>query len=318
MRALLCAFVIAAFLPGAALAEPYPVRPLRLIVPFPPGGSNDVVGRMIAAQLSTRLDKPVIVENQGGAGGLIGAEMAARAQPDGYTLLLISVAYAFNPAIYKLPYDPATAFAPVAMLGAGPVVIAVTANLPVDSVKDLIALAKAKPGELNYATAGVGSFQHLASELFKLQAGVDIVHVPFKGGGPAMMDVIAGNTQISIASLVQTLPQIKGGRLKALGVGSANRIPVLPDVPTVSESGVPGYEVTNWWGIVVPAGTPRAVIERLSNELTGITTSAGTRKRFETEGAEPRPMGPEEFSRFIAAETVKWARVVKDAAIRAE
>jgi tripartite-type tricarboxylate transporter receptor subunit TctC len=317
MRVLLCAFLIALF-PVAATAQAYPYKPVRLIVPFPPGGSNDVVGRMIAAQLSTRLDKPVIVENQGGAGGLIGTEMAARAQPDGYTLLLISVAYAFIPAIYKLSYDPATAFAPVAMLGAGPVVIAVTAKLPVSSVKDLIALAREKPGQLNYATAGVGSFQHLASELFKLQAGVDIVHVPFKGGGPAMMDVIAGNTQIAIGSLVQMLPQIKGGRLRALGVGSAKRIPALPDVPTISEAGVPGYEVTNWWGIVAPAGTPRPVIERLHRELTAIVASDETKKRFESEGAEPLRMSPEEFARFIAAETAKWSRVVKDAAIRAE
>ncbi len=318
MRVLLYVFFIAAFLPMTAAAQSYPSKPVRLIVPFPPGGSNDVVGRMIAAQLSTRLDKPVIVENQGGAGGLIGTEMAARAQPDGYTLLLISVAYAFIPAIYKLPYDPATAFTPVAILGAGPVVIAVTSKLPVGSLKELIALAKEKPGELNYATAGVGSFQHLASELFKQQAGVDIVHIPFKGGGPAMMDVIAGNTQITIGSLIQTLPQIKAGKLKALGVGSANRIPALPDVPTISEAGVPGYEVTNWWGIVVPAGTPRSVIDRLHKDLTVVVASPETKKRFEAEGSEPLSMSPDEFGRFIAAETVKWARVVKDAGIRAE
>ena len=318
MRVLLCAFFIAAFFPMTAAAQSYPTKPVRLIVPFPPGGSNDVVGRMIAAQLATRLDKPVIVENPGGAGGMIGTEMAARSQPDGYTLLLISVAYAFIPAIYKLPYDPATAFTPVAMLGAGPVVIAVTSKLPVGSLKELIALAKEKPGELNYATAGVGSFQHLASELFKLQAGVDIVHIPFKGGGPAMIDVIAGNTQIAIGSLVQMLPQIKGGKLKALGVGSAYRIPALPELPTISEAGVPGYEVTNWWGIVVPAGTPRPIIDRLHKDLTAVVASAETKKRFESEGAEPLSMNPDEFGRFIAAETVKWARVVKDAGIRAE
>jgi len=318
MRVVLCAFFIAALIPGTAPAQSYPSKPVRLIVPFPPGGSNDVVGRTIAAQLSMRLDKPVIVDNEGGAGGLIGAEMAARAQPDGYTLLLISVAFAFNPAIYKLPYDPATAFTPVAMLGAGPVVIAVTSKLPVTSVKELIALAKEKPGELNYATAGIGSFQHLASELFKLQAGLDIVHIPFKGGGPAMMDVIAGNTQITIGSLIQMLPQIKAGKLKALGVGSANRIAALPDLPTISEAGVAGYEVTNWWGIVAPAGTPQPIIDRLHKDLTAIIASAETKKRFETEGSEPLPMSRDEAGRFIAAETVKWARVVKDAGIRAE
>ena len=317
-RMVIAAMLAVALVPQASLAQAYPSKPLRLIIPFPPGGSNDVVGRMVAAQLSTRLGQPVVVENQGGAGGLIGAEMAAKAAPDGYTLLLVSVAYAFNPAIYKLPYDPLTAFAPVAMLGAGPVVIAVTASLPVTSVKDLVALAKAKPGQLNYATAGVGSFQHLAAELFRQQTGTDMVHVPFKGGGPAMMDVIAGNTQVAIGSLIQMLPQIKAGRLKALGVGNATRIPALPELPTVAESGVPGYEVTNWWGIMVPAGTPRPIVERLHRELGAVVASAETRKRFETEGAEPLQRGAEEFGRYIAAETAKWARVVKDAGIKAE
>jgi tripartite-type tricarboxylate transporter receptor subunit TctC len=318
MLRLLGSIFLAAFCSLHAGAQSYPVKPVRLIVPFPPGGSNDVVARMVAAQLSTRLDKSVIVDNIGGAGGLIGTETAAKAPADGYTLLLVSVAHAFAPAIYKLPYDPAGAFVPIAMLGAGPVVVAVTSKLPVDSLKDLVALAKEKPGELNYASAGVGSFQHLASELFKLQTGADIVHVPFKGGGPAMMDVIAGNTQVAVGSLVQMLPQIKGGKLKALGVGSAKRIPALPDLPTIAEAGVPGYEVTNWWGIVAPTGTPRPVIERLYRELTAIVGSAETKKRFETEGAEPLQMNPDEFGRFMAAETSKWARVVREARIRAE
>lgn len=307
-----------ALFPVIAGAQSYPSKPLRMIIPFPPGGSNDVVGRAIAAQLSTRLANPVVVENVGGAGGLIGTDMAAKAAPDGYTLLLVSVAFAFNPSMYKLPYDPATAFAPVTVLGAGPVVVAVTAKLPVASLQDLLALAKSKPGSLNYATAGVGSFQHLSAELFKRQAGLDIVHVPFKGGGPAMMDVIAGNTQIAIGSLAQMLPQIKGGRLKALGIGSASRVAALPEVPTVSEAGVPGYEVSNWWGIVVPAGTPRPIIERLHRELAAIVASPETKKRFEAEGADPLQMSPEEFGRFIATETAKWSRVVKEAGIRPE
>jgi tripartite-type tricarboxylate transporter receptor subunit TctC len=320
LRAALAFFIslAAAIAPPPAWAQAYPTKPIKLIVPFPPGGSNDVVARGIAAQLSARLDKPVVIENVGGAGGLIGTEMAAKAPPDGYTLILISVAFAFNPSIYKLSYDPSTAFAPVAILGAGPVVIAVTSTLPVVNLKELIAAAKEKPGSLNYATAGVGSFQHLASELFKQQAGIDIVHVPFKGGGPAMMDVIAGNTQIAVGSLVQMLPQIKGGRLKALGVGSAARIPALPDVPTISEAGVPGFEVTNWWGICAPAGTPRPVIEKLNRELSAIVASSETKKRFEAEGADPLQMSPEEFGRFMARETAKWSRVVREAGIRAE
>ncbi len=317
LRHTVLALLLALFMTEAA-AQAYPNRAVRLIIPFPPGGSNDVVGRMIANQLSERLGRQVVADNHGGAGGLIGTEMAAKSPPDGYTLLLISVAYAFNSSIYKLPYDPASAFAPVAMLGTGPVVLAVTSKLPVNSVRELLALAREKPGQLNYASAGVGSFQHLASALFKLQSGVDIVHIPFKGGGPAMMDVIAGNTQIAIGSLIQMLPQMRSGRLKALGVGSSKRLAILPDLPTISEAGVPGYEATNWWGILAPAGTPDAVIGRLQKEFSVILTSAETRKRFETEGAEAQQMNPEEFGRFIAAETLKWARVVKAAGIRAE
>ncbi len=308
----------AAVLPTSAAAQSYPSKPVRLIIPFPPGGSNDVVGRMIAFQLSDRIGKQVVVDNQGGAGGIIGTEAVARAVPDGHTLLLISVAHAFGASMYKLPYDSINAFAPVALLGTGPVVLAVNSKLPVNSLKELIALAKEKPGQLNYASAGVGSFQHLASSLFKLQSGLDIVHIPFKGGGPAMADVIAGNTQIAIGSLIQTLPHIRSGRLKPLGVGSAKRVPVLPDLPTISEAGVPGYEATNWWGLVAPAGTPRTVIERLHTELSVILASAETKKRFETEGGEAAQLSPEEFGRFIAAETVKWAKVVKEAGIKPE
>jgi tripartite-type tricarboxylate transporter receptor subunit TctC len=302
----------------AVHAQAYPTRPVRLIIPFPPGGSNDVVGRMIAFQLSDRLGRQVVADNQGGAGGIIGTEAAARAAPDGHTLLLISVAHAFGSSMYKLPYDPIGAFAPITLLGTGPVVLCVTAKLPVSTLQELIDLAKKKPGTLNYASAGVGSFQHLASTLFKLQSGLDIVHIPFKGGGPAMMDVVAGNTQIAIGSLIQMLPQIRSGRLKALGVGSAKRVPALPEVPTLSEAGVPGYEATNWWGIVAPAGTPKPVIDRLHQELSVILRTAETKKRFESEGGEAVLMSPEEFGRFIVAETAKWAKVVKEAGIKPE
>ncbi len=303
---------------GAALAQTYPTKPIRMVIPFPPGGSNDVVGRMIAFQLSDRIGKSVVVDNQGGAGGIIGTEAVARATPDGYTLLLISVAHAFGSSMYKLPYDPIGAFAPVSILGTGPVALCVNAKLPVNSLPDLLALAKAKPGELNYATAGVGSFQHLSSALFKLQSGLDIVHIPFKGGGPAMADVVAGNTQIVIGSLIQMLPQINSGRLKILGVGSEKRVPALPNVPTISEGGVPGYEATNWWGIVAPAGTPRPVIDRLHKELGLILATSETKKRFETEGGEAVQMSSEAFGKFIIAETAKWAKVVKEAGIKPE
>ena len=317
LRSAILALLLALFAALVA-AQPYPSKPVRLIIPFPPGASNDIVGRMIATQLSEKLGKPVVVDNRGGAGGLIGTEAAANSPPDGYTLLLVSLGYAFNASLYKLPYDPATAFAPVALLGAGPVVLVVNSKLPVNSVKELLALAKEKPGQLHYVSGGIGSFQHLTGALFKLQSGADIVHVPFKGAAPAMMDVVAGNTEIAIGTIILMLPQIKAGRLKALGVGSTKRLAFLPDVPTIAEAGVPGYEANNWWGIVVPTGTPAAIIERLHKELTVVLASAETKKRFESEGSEAAKMAPEEFGRFITAETAKWAKVVKEAGIKAE
>jgi tripartite-type tricarboxylate transporter receptor subunit TctC len=316
MRLLVFALLLA--LPTCADAEVYPARTVRLIVPFPPGGSNDIVARMVASQLTERLGKQVIVDNRGGAGGVLGSELAAKAAPDGYTLLLISSAYAINPSLYKLPYDPARAFVPVAMLATGPNALCVYPGLAVKSVKELVALAKEKPGQLNYAAAGVGSFQHLGSELFRLMAGVDIVGVQFKGGGPAMIDVVGGHTQVLIGSLIQALPHIRSGKLRVLGVGGAKRSPILPDVATIAEAGVPGYEATNWWGIVAPTGTPGPVVERLHRELAAVLATPETQKRFLDEGAEVVPMSAAEFGAFIAAETAKWTRVVKEAGIRAE
>ena len=315
-----CAFALLLALASAfAAAQPYPSKPVRLVIPFPPGGSNDIVGRMIGIQLGERIGQQVVADNRGGAGGLIGAEIAAKSPPDGHTLLLISIAYAFNPSLYKrIPYDPAKSFVPVSLVGTGPNALVVFPGLGVNSVKELIALAKARPGQLLYASAGVGTFQHLGSELFRIQAGINIVHVPFKGGGPANIDVISGNTQISIGSLIQTLPHVRSNRLKLLAVGGAKRSPILPDVPTIAEAGLPGYEAHNWWGILAPAGTPPAIVARLQKELTAIGGSAETRKRFEAEGAEAAQMAGAEFGKFIAAETAKWARVVKEAGISAE
>jgi len=304
---------------SSAVAQSYPSRPVRLIIPFPPGGSNDIVGRMIAAQLGDRLGQQMIPDNRGGAGGTIGTELAAKAPADGYTLLLISTAYAFNTSIYKkLPYDPVKSFVPVALLGSGPGVLVINPGLPVNSVAELVAFAKERPGKLNNASAGVGSFQHLASELFRIQAGIQWLHVPYKGGGPAMMDLIAGQADVSVGSLIQMLPHIRSGKLKALGTTGAKRSPVLPDVPTVTEAGVPGYEATNWWGLLAPAGTPQAIVDRVHQEVGAVQASAETKKRFETEGAEAHGMSPAEFGAFIAAETTKWARVVKEAGITAE
>jgi len=310
--------VVALLFCTAAFAQGFPNKPVRLIVPFPPGGSNDIVGRMVGQQLGERLGQSVVIDNRGGAGGTIGTDAAAKSAPDGYTLLLISVAHAFNPAIYrKLPYDPDKAFVPVGMVAAGPVALMVNPSLPVHSVAELIALAKKEPGKLNYATAGIGSFQHLASELFKLQTGVEMVHIPYKGGGPAMMDTIAGQAQVNMASLIQVGPQVKSGKLRLLATSGAKRSGIFPDVPTVAET-VPGYDATNWWGLIAPAGTPQPVIARLSAELDVLLKSDETRKRVENEGADVIRMTPAEFGRFIADETQKWAKVVKQAGITAE
>jgi tripartite-type tricarboxylate transporter receptor subunit TctC len=297
----------------------YPSHPIRLIVPFPPGGSNDIVARMVAIQLGERLGQQVVIDNRGGAGGVLGTDLAAKSPPDGYTLLLISVAYAFGPALYKnLPYDPERAFAPVGILGSGAAALTVHPSLPVNTVRELIALAKAKPGALNYASAGVGSLQHLACALFMIQAGIDVVHVPYKGGGPAMADVIAGQAQIVMPSLIQVVPHIKSGRLRVLGTSGTRRSAVLPDVPTIAEAGVPGYEAHNWWGLLAPAGTPAPVIEKLHSDLTRVLASRETEKRFETEGAEVVRMTPAEFGEFISAELVKWSRVAREVGIKAE
>ncbi len=310
--------LILAVLAPMVSAQTYPARPVRLIVPFPPGGSNDIVGRMIAVQLTERLGKQVVVDNRGGAGGTIGTEIALRSQPDGYTLLIISVAYSYNPALYKLPYDPVKATAPVAMIGSGPNALVVFPGLPVNSLKDLIALAKAKPGQLNNANAGVGSFQHLSSELFKLMAGINIVQVPFKGGGPALVAVMGGQAQLTIGSLIQMLPQVRAGRLKALGIGSAKRVAALPEVPTIAEAGVPGYEAANWWGVVAPAGTPAGIVKKLNTEISAILTSTEAQKWFVAEGAEAVTKSPAEFGKFILGEMDKWGKVVKQAGIKAD
>jgi tripartite-type tricarboxylate transporter receptor subunit TctC len=305
-------------LTASAAAQDYPTKPVRLIVPFPPGGSNDVVGRMIALQLSDRLGKQVVVDNRGGAGGVLGTEIAANSMPDGYTLLVISLAHAVSPWLYKLNYDPIKSFVPVSILASGPNVLVVHPDLPVHSVRELIALAKQKPGELNYASAGIGSFQHMGGELFKLTAGVDIVHVPYKGGGPAMTDVLGGHTRIMFSSLVQTSGFVLNGQLRALGTGGSHRSSVLPDVPTIAEAGLTGYEATNWWGIVAPAGTPPAIVEKLHNEISAVQNSEQTKKQFATEGAEIVQMGSAEFGTFMASEIKKWERVVKESGIKAE
>lgn len=304
---------------AAGAAQDYPAKPVRLIIPFPPGGSNDVVGRLIATHLSEKLGKQVVVDNRGaGAGGVVGTEVVANAPHDGYTLGIISLAHAVNPWLYKLPYDPIKSFAPIAILASGPNVLVVNPTLPVNTVEELLKAAREKPGQLQYASAGIGSFQHLGGELFKLMAKVNILHVPFKGGGPAMIDVIGGHTKVMFSSLVQTTPHIKSGKLRALGTGGLKRNPVLPEVPAIAEAGVPDYEAVNWWGLVAPAGTPRAIVEKLHAAVAAVQNSEEVKKHFASEGAQIVQMSTPEFSAFIEKEMKKWERVVKEGNIKAE
>ncbi len=303
---------------AAGAADDYPNHPIRLIIPFAPGGSNDVVGRIIANQLGQKLGRQVFVDNRAGAGGVVGTDVAAKSAPDGYTLLVISIAHAVNPWLYKLTYDPIKDFTPVSIFATGTNVLSVNPKVPVHSVKELIELAKQKPGELDYASAGIGSFQHLSGELFKLMAGVNIVHVPYKGGGPSMMAVIAGEDQVMFSSIVQTMPAVQSGQLRALATGGAARSPILPDLPTIAEAGVPGYVATNWWGMVAPAGTPQPIVDKLHDAIAGLLDSADTKKFLDNEGAAPMHMSAADFGKFMASETEKWGPVVKKAGMKAE
>jgi tripartite-type tricarboxylate transporter receptor subunit TctC len=312
------AFGLLLALTSLAVAQDYPNRPVRVIVPFPPGGVNDTVGRLISTHLSERLGKQFVVENKAGAASIVGSEIAASAPNDGYTLLVVSIVNAVNPWLYKMPYDPATAFTPVAFLAGAPTVMVVNPEFPVNSVQELVALAKSKPGDVPYASAGVGSFMHLGGELFKLTAGIDMLHVPFKGGGPAMIDLVAGHTKVGFATTITTSPLIKSGKLKGLGVGALTRSAVLPELPTIAEAGVPGYEVSNWIGIVAPSGTPPVIVEKLHREITAIQDSPEGRQQIAARGAEVARMNPAEFGAFMAKETAKWERVVKEGKIKPE
>ena len=302
----------------SAAAEDYPVRPVRLIIPFPAGGSNDVVGRLAATHLGLRLGRQLVVDNRSGAGGVIGTEAVAKSPPDGYTLLLVSMAHAVNPWLYRLSYDPARDFAPVAAIAEGVNVLVVHPSVPAASVAELIALAKSRPGDLDYASAGIGTFQHLGGEMFKMMAGVDMVHVPFRGGGPSMLSVIGGHTRVSFPSLAQSVPPIRSGALRALGTGGRTRSTVLPEVPTIAEAGVPGYDAANWWGIVGPAGTPREIVDRLHGEIETLLQSPDLERLLADEGATPTAMTSAAFGEFMARETEKWGRVVERGGLKTQ
>jgi len=301
-------------------AQDYPVKPLRLIVPFPPGGGNDILARTVAQHLSSINGQQIIVDNRGGAGGLIGAELAARAVPDGYTLFLASIGnLAFTPALHaKLPYDPVKDFAPVTRLATSAFLLVVNPAVAAKSVKELIALAKTKPGSLNYASAGQGSSLHLTAEIFKLATTTDLVHVAYKGSAPALTDLIAGQVQLMFGTMPATLPMAKSGKLRALGVSGAKRAAAAPDVPTIAESGVAGFEVLNWYGITLPAGTPQPIVQKLNKDLLAALATPAMSDALFSQGLEVAGGTPAEFGGFIKSEIVKYAKVVKAANIRAE
>jgi tripartite-type tricarboxylate transporter receptor subunit TctC len=312
-----CAVALLA-LTSSAVAQDYPTKPVRVIIPFPPGAINDTVGRILATQLSTRLGKQFIVENRGGAGGIVAGELVANAPKDGHTLMVVSLAITVLPAMHALPYDTLKAFAPVAIVATAPNVAVVNQDLPVKSIKELIALAKERPGKLQYASSGVGTFLHLGPELFKLMAGVDILHVPFRGAGPALIDVMGGHTHMAFASVPSVIAHVRAGKLKALGVGATERYALMPEVPTIGESGLPGYAAANWIGVVAPAGTPQPIIEKLHQEISAIQDSPEAQKQFANEGADIIRMSAAGFGDFIASELIKWGRVVKEAGIKPE
>ena len=313
---LLCACgTVAAQAPDASR---FPSKPIRLIVPFPPGGSNDILGRFIAQKLTERTGQQTIVDNRAGADGMIGTELAARAPADGHTLLMISISYTMNPAIHKVPYDPIKSFTPIAQIASGPNVICSHPNFAAQNVKELIALArKSKPGELRYATSGIGGVNHFHGELFNQMAKVKLVHIPYKGGGPSMLDVMTGQVEVVFGTLIQGLPHIRSGKLKPLGVGSAKRSQILPNVPTIAET-LPGYDGTIWWGLLAPAGVPGPIVAKLNGEVNAILRDPEMSKRLTAEAAEPVNTTPEAFGKLIAENITKWGRIAKEANIKAE
>jgi tripartite-type tricarboxylate transporter receptor subunit TctC len=302
----------------AAHAQTYPDRPVRLIVGFPPGGAADILGRIAAQQLSAGLGQQVVVDNRGGAGGLIATEIAVRASPDGYTLLFTSIPYVINPHLYrKVAYDPLRDFTPVIQFVSVPLMMVAGPSLPAKSVKELIATAKAKPGQLNYGSAGAGSSSHLAVELFKTMAQVEMTHVPYKGTGPLIADILGGQIALTIASAVPLTPQVKSGRMRALGVTGPRRSAVFPDVPAIAEA-LPGYEVVNWFGIMAPAGTPKAIVSRINAELQKALQSPELVKRLNAVTAEVVGGTPEAFAKVIRSDYAKWAKVVKQSGARVD
>jgi tripartite-type tricarboxylate transporter receptor subunit TctC len=298
----------------------YPDRPIKLVVPFAPGGSADLVGRLLAQQLSESLGQPVVVENKGGASGMLGNEYVAKSAPDGYTLTVGTLGpFAVNQTLYEhVPYDNIRDFAPITLTGLSSHILVANPSVPVTNVNELIALAKEKPGQLTFASSGTGNATHLTFELFKARAGIDIVHVPYKGGGPAMADLVGGQVMFSFASMASAVPFVRSGRLRAIAVSGAERSELFPDVPTVAESGLPGFASEDWQGILAPAKTPADIVQKLNGEIGRILLLPEVKAKLQAAGFEPKPTTPAWFAQFIQAETVKWAKLLKGIGIKGQ
>jgi tripartite-type tricarboxylate transporter receptor subunit TctC len=320
---LIAALAATLLVPGAdfaqGAAETYPARPVRVVIGLAPGGGTDLQARLFAQKLSENLGRPFVVENRTGAGGTIAYAQVAKSPPDGYTLMGVTSGYTITPAVYsKLPYDPVKDFAPISLVAQAPFLLLTHPSLPVRSVKDLLALARAKPAMLDCGSAGHGSSTHMAYELFRTMAGVNIAHIPYKGTGPALIDAMAGQVHMLFGNVLSSLTHVKTGRLRALAVTTAKRSMVLPDLPTVSESGVPGYENSTWFGLLAPAGTPAAVLNKLNAELVKASQSPDIVDRLAPDGGEPVGSTPEQFGRHLALEIARWRKVVKDAGMKVE
>ncbi len=310
------ALLLAACAVGA-YAQTYPSKPIRFVVPYPPGGSNDVLTRITAQAMAPGLGQQIVIDNRGGAGGMIGADNVAKSPPDGYSIVNVQASFTANAALRpKMAYDPLNDFAYIGMMARGPLLAVVHPSLPVKNIRELIALAKSKPGQINYGSTGTGGHNHLATELFKRMAGINIVHVPYKGVAPALTDLIGGHTQLVMTSLPSAMTQVQSGRLKALAVGSEKRSSFMPELPTIAESGVPGYMAEFWWGLAAPAKTPNDIVNRLAAELTKALQSPELKKRFAGEGSEPTVMSREQFTKFVTNEIVRWRKVAQDSGIK--